>query len=145
MPRKAAPRNQQKTPAAAPTPAEAARKSVLVIDADEGALRDARAFLESEGYEVHGVRDPIEGLRIAREGRVRLVLVDISLAEMDGYQVCKSLATDFRTCHTPVAFLTHRTEPADRLLGFLAGGADYIAKPFTRESIVQGVHKLLRG
>lgn len=118
--------------------------TVLIIDEEQDSVREAQTHLEAEGYRVIGVADPREGLRLAKEGRVALVMVDIALAEMTGYQVCKSLTTDDRTFNIPVVFLTHKTDPADRLLGFLAGGSDYITKPFTRDTIVQGVNKLLR-
>ncbi len=138
----------RKSPAAAAggggkSPAEP--KRILIIDSDRASIRQARSHLKPEGYEVDSVADPLEGLRRAKGGGIALVLVDIALAEMDGYQVCKSMTTDYRTCHIPVVFLTQRTEPADRLLGFLAGGSDYITKPFTRDTLVQGVNKLLRG
>ncbi len=126
------------------TRSRARRKVVLIIDEDAASVAEARSHLEIEGYEVVGVGDPLQGLKLAKEGKADLVLVDVALAEMDGFQVCKSLTTDHRTLHVPVVFMSQRTEPADRLLGFLAGGSDYITKPFTRETIVQGVNKLLR-
>ncbi|GMX65548.1 response regulator transcription factor [Paenibacillus elgii] len=102
-------------------------KKVLIID-DEADLRKLLTdYFEINGYSVMTAKDGKEALRQI-ENQPDIVLLDINMPELDGLEVCKKVR-HFVSC--PILFLTARVENADKILGFQAGGDDYILKPFS--------------
>jgi DNA-binding response OmpR family regulator len=120
------------------------KKTILVIDDEENILNAVRIHLESEGYHVKTALSAEEGLKIAQQGGIDLVVLDIMMPGMDGYEACEQLTSDSRTFNIPVLFLTARTQPADRLTGFFAGAHDYMTKPFKKAELLQRIKRLLR-
>lgn len=115
-------------------------KQILVID-DEMDIRNMlKECLEMEGYLVSTAKDGESALpKIS--GDTDLILLDVNMPKMDGYEVCEKIR-NIVSC--PILFLTARTEEADRVNGFKAGGDDYILKPFSMEELLARVEAHLR-
>jgi formate hydrogenlyase transcriptional activator len=113
--------------------------SLLVVDDDLSALQTMEAFLVREGYEVRCALDGHTALMFAREDPPELILIDIRLPDMDGFQVCRHLKEDQKTRDIPVIFISGLGEVVDKVKGFAAGGVDYITKPFQSEEMLARV------
>jgi two-component system, OmpR family, alkaline phosphatase synthesis response regulator PhoP len=117
--------------------------SVLVID-DEAPIRLlCRVNLEAEGMEVIEAADGPTGLEEAREERPDVILLDVMMPGLDGWQVAEELLDDERTSSIPIVFLTARAEFRDRARGLDIGGVDYITKPFNPLELAPLVEGLL--
>ena len=103
---------------------------VLVID-DEGPIRLlCRVNLEAAGMVVHEAEDGVTGLEVARRETPDVILLDVMMPGMDGWEVFGELLEDERTANIPVVFLTARAELRDQARGLELGGVDYVKKPF---------------
>jgi len=115
---------------------------VLVVD-DEPALTDLLSMaLRYEGWEVRTTSDGTTAVRVAREFRPDVVVLDMMLPDLDGLQVLRRVQAD--ALDVPVLFLTARDAVEDRVAGFTAGGDDYVTKPFSLEELVARLRALLR-
>ena len=116
---------------------------VLVID-DEAPIRLlCRVNLEAEGMEVLEAADGPTGLQAAREERPDVVLLDVMMPGLDGWQVAQRLLEDEETSEIPIIFLTARAEFSDRARGLDIGGVDYVTKPFNPIDLAPLVRDLL--
>jgi DNA-binding response OmpR family regulator len=116
---------------------------VLVVD-DEAPIRLlCRVNLEAEGMEVLEAADGEAGLALARSERPDVVLLDVMMPAMDGWQVAERLFEDEVTSQIPLVFLTARAELRDRARGLELGGVDYITKPFNPVELASVVEGLL--
>ena len=121
----------------------AAPTRVLVVD-DEAPIRLlCRVNLEAEDMEVLEAADGISGVETARSERPDVILLDVMMPGMDGWQVAESLIDDEETKHIPLIFLTARAELRDRAKGLELGGIDYITKPFNPVELASDVRRLL--
>jgi DNA-binding response OmpR family regulator len=115
--------------------------SVLVVD-DEPYIRDAVAYsLRREGIEVSLAVDGLDALRQARLLQPDLVVLDVMLPGMDGFEVCRILRTESTV---PILVLSARGEASDRITGLEIGADDYLVKPFTMRELVARVKAMLR-
>jgi DNA-binding response OmpR family regulator len=116
---------------------------VLVVD-DEAPIRLlCRVNLEAEDMEVIEAADGETGLALARSERPDVVLLDVMMPAMDGWQVAERLFEDEQTSQIPLVFLTARAELRDRARGLELGGIDYITKPFNPVELASVVQQLL--
>lgn len=124
----------------------AASLNILIVDDTRENLLLLAGILEEHGYEVRPVTSGRQALQAAANAPPDLVLLDISMPEMDGYQVCTHLKADANTRDVPVIFLTAMTDAQHKVRAFEAGGVDYITKPFQVEEVLARVstHLLLR-
>ncbi len=123
---------------------QADRPSILVVD-DSSLLRNIlREELEAEGFDVHLAEDGDRGIALARDIRPDLVLLDVVLPTVDGFEVCRRLKGDRATGHIPVLILSSRNELKDKLAGFDAGADDYLTKPFFTKELVARLRTNLR-
>ncbi|HJV22269.1 MAG TPA: two-component system response regulator CreB [Holophagaceae bacterium] len=114
---------------------------ILIVE-DEPAIADAIAYaLKTEGFLPHRVTTGTEALAHVRSGAARLVILDIGLPDLSGFEVCRRLRA---FSEVPVLFLTARSEEVDRVLGLEIGGDDYVAKPFSPRELVARVRVILR-
>ncbi len=102
---------------------------VLVVEDNEDNLQLVRFLLERTGYIVLAARNGREGLEVARQELPNLILMDLSLPEMDGWEAAKELKSDSRTACIPLLALTAHTLPGDRKRAFSLGFDGYISKP----------------
>ena len=115
---------------------------ILVVD-DEKSIVDIISYnLKKEGYEVITAFDGQQGLRVALTENPDLVLLDIMMPKLDGYEVCKRLRE--KKIQTPVIMLTARAEEVDKVLGFEMGADDYVTKPFGIRELMARVKANLR-
>ena len=118
------------------------RDRVLVVDDEENICALMSATLRLTGFEVEIARDAAEALRAAARFEPDLVILDVMLPDMDGFEVAKRLRAAGRDL--PVLFLTARDAVRDRVTGLTVGGDDYVTKPFDLEEVVLRVQAILR-
>ena len=115
--------------------------TILVVD-DEISLQETLAYnLEKQGYEVHTTGNGTEALSMARELKPDLIILDVMLPGIDGFEVCRILR---REMSTPVLMLTARDDEIDRVVGLEVGADDYLAKPFSMRELIARVKAMLR-
>ena len=124
-------------------PSETSAGLVLVADDDEDIRSLVALRLRKAGYEVVTAVDGEEALRLAREVKPDLLLLDVSMPVMDGFAVCREIQSQGPAA-PPVIFLTARTHSAAALEGFAVGAADYVTKPFRPAELLARVHANLR-
>jgi DNA-binding response OmpR family regulator len=115
---------------------------ILVVEDDPAILRGLVDNLEGEGYEVVPADNGEAALAAVGEREPDLVILDLMLPKLSGYEVCRSLREDGNT--TPILMLTARGEEGDRVLGLDLGADDYVAKPFSLRELLARVRALLR-
>jgi len=112
---------------------------ILVVD-DDAAVRDVlRTTLARGGHDVLAAASGMEGLVRAQEERPDLVLLDVMMPGMDGWEVLKLLKLDAATREIPVVIVSVRAEPRDRIRALQEGAVDYVAKPFALEELLASV------
>ncbi len=120
---------------------EVPERSVLVVEDEENLLEALRYNLEREGYQVHTATDGGEGLEMARKLNPSLILLDIMLPTLDGFEICRIIR---RESEVPILILTAKGEEVDRVVGLELGADDYITKPFSIRELVARVRNILR-
>ena len=115
---------------------------VLIVEDDNSLVFGLSAALEAEGHEVEVARTGPDGLRIALETRPDLILLDLMLPGMSGFELCKRLRDQRVRC--PVIILTSRAEENDRVFGLELGADDYVTKPFSLRELLARVRAQLR-
>ena len=118
-------------------------KRLLVVDDEPNLLRALAAALRAEGYEVLTARNGREALVRVAESVPDLVISDIRMPGMDGYQLAGQLRASARTALVPIVFLTAKDETADRIAGFRSGVDAYITKPFEPDELLAVIHSIL--
>ena len=119
-------------------------KRLLVVDDDPGLLLAVSETLRAEGYDVKTARRGAEALIIVAQTLPDLIISDIRMPGMDGYQLVQKLRSNPRTRLVPIVFLTAKDEIADRITGFRTGVDAYLTKPFEPEELAAIVHAILQ-
>ncbi len=109
---------------------------ILIVDDTPQNIQVLGTTLRTEGYELNVAENGVEALSIADAALPDLILLDIMMPEMDGYETCRRLKASDRTRDIPVIFLTAKTEMDDILKGFELGAVDYITKPFNQQELL---------
>jgi DNA-binding response OmpR family regulator len=112
------------------------KKKILVVDDEDDILHFLELVLKEKGYEVVTAANGHEALTTAQIEKPDLVLLDIMMPQMDGWEVLKLLRVDEETANIPVAMLSARTEAKDRVQGLQEGAIDYICKPFSLQELL---------
>lgn len=124
---------------------EEMNKGTICIVEDEEDIREILEIqLKREGYATISAETGEEGLRLIREQKPELVLLDLMLPGMDGFDVCRALRSEKRTREIPVIMLTARGEEADIVTGLEIGADDYVTKPFSPRVVTSRVKSVLR-
>jgi len=118
-------------------------KRILIIDDDPDIRQFLGDLLETEGYRVCSAPSGPEGIEKAVGERPDLVLLDIMMPEMDGYEVCERLKAGGETCDIPVVMVTVKNDIADISRSLVTGAVGFIVKPFDSESLLQMVEMVL--
>jgi two-component system alkaline phosphatase synthesis response regulator PhoP len=118
-----------------------AGKKVLVVDDDVKTVELVRLYLDRDGYQVLTAYDGVEALRLAREGFPDLIVLDLMLPDIDGFEVCRTLRHE---SDVPIIMLTARTTDQDKLIGLDLGADDYVTKPFSPKELAARVRAVLR-
>lgn len=119
------------------------RRKILVVDDEHEIFEIVQTNLEGAGYEVIGADAGVAGLRLARQEKPDLVILDILMPEMDGWEVLREIENDSRIAGLPVIMLTCKGEDSDILRGLEEGAIEYLTKPFYPENLVASVQILL--
>lgn len=123
---------------------EAEKATILVADDDPKVRELLRIFLEKSGYRVLLAGNGIEAISMAQESVPDVILVDVMMPQMDGFEVCRQLRNDTRIGHVPILMLTSRSALGDKLSGFESGADDYVTKPFDLDELLARIRALLR-
>jgi two-component system alkaline phosphatase synthesis response regulator PhoP len=121
-----------------------AKESLLVVEDEESILELLDYNLSKEGYEVSEVTSGEEAIEAARTGSPDLILLDLMLPGLDGFDVCRILKSDPKTKHIPIVMLTAKGEESDIVAGLELGADDYITKPFSPKVLVARIRAVLR-
>jgi PleD family two-component response regulator len=108
---------------------------ILVVEDDFDISNMLRIYFSGQGYEVQVAPRGGDALSMTRKQLPDLIMLDIMLPDMNGYDVCKELRTTTRTKHVPIIFLTQRDERSDKIAGLELGADDYVTKPFDIEEL----------
>ena len=119
-------------------------KRVLVIEDDANILLSLEFVLEREGYEVRSATTGREGLAAMRRDPPDLVILDLMLPDLSGYEVCQHARSEPRLAETPILVLTARAQDAERQKGLQSGASEYVTKPFRVADLVDRVGRLVR-
>lgn len=115
---------------------------LLIVDDEENLRSMLAAALRHHGFTITSAADGREALRLVAEERPDLVVLDVMMPELDGFEVCRRLRADGD--RTPVVFLTARDDTDDKVRGLTLGGDDYLQKPFSLDELVARVEAVLR-
>ncbi|HEX5067780.1 MAG TPA: response regulator transcription factor [Myxococcota bacterium] len=118
------------------------RRRVLVVEDDPAMARALCDGFEFEGYAVQVAHDGSEGLRVAREAPVDLIVLDVMLPRMSGLEICQRLRAE--RDDVPIILLTARSQESDKVEGLRLGADDYVTKPFGFDELVARVEAVLR-
>lgn len=108
---------------------------ILVVEDDFDISNMLRIYFQSQGYEVSVAPRGEDALEMCRQQLPNVVVLDIMLPDIDGYEVCRRLRSNLRTSHIPIIFLTQKDERSDKIHGLELGADDYITKPFDVEEL----------
>jgi DNA-binding response OmpR family regulator len=120
------------------------QQTILIVDDDTDLVEMLGAYLNVQGYTVYATSMGEQALPMASEQQPDLVLLDIHLPDLDGFEVCNQLQASHKTRHIPIIFLTEMRERPDKLHGLQLGVVDYITKPFDVQELRLRVRNTLR-
>ncbi len=118
--------------------------NVLVIENDEIVARTIERSLRGDEFRVRVAYSGLEGLMLARQDPPDLVILDIIMPGMDGYEVCAEMRADEQLAEVPILFLTAKIKDEDIIAGLKAGADDYITKPFNVDELILRIRAILR-
>lgn len=117
---------------------------ILLVDDEEDIIEFLTYNLQREGFNIYSSRNGVEAIRLAKEIKPHLILLDVMMPEMDGIETCEEIRNNPALKGTLIAFLTARGEDYSQIAGFEAGGDDYITKPIKPKLLVSKVKALLK-
>lgn len=121
------------------------KKRILIVEDEESLLKLETILLTVKGYEVVGALNAKEAFDKLSSDSFDLVLLDIMLPDLDGFEVCKRIKLDPKTAHIKVVMLTAKKSPEDQAKGFASGANEYLTKPFKSAMIMGVIDKMLSG
>lgn len=119
-------------------------ETIVIIDDDKEIVRLLRSYLEQAGYVVRVAYDGPTGLDLLRSERAALLLLDLMLPGMDGWEITRRIRSEASLAPTPIIMLTARIEDSDKILGLELGADDYVTKPFNPREVLARVRVQLR-
>lgn len=120
------------------------KERILIVDDDSTIILLAADYLKFEGFDVTTARTGTDGLRLIFQKKPDLVILDIMMPEMDGYEVCQKIKSDPEIWHIPVIMLTAKGQSIDEIKGLEIGADDYISKPYNNDLLLARIKALLR-
>lgn len=114
-------------------------KRILIVEDDPSVLRATSYILEKEGYEVLSAQNGLEGLKKARDSNPDLLLLDVMLPGVDGFEICHSLRGEPETASLPILMFSAKGQESDKATGLKVGADEYITKPVDREVLLSKV------
>lgn len=123
---------------------ETARATILIVDDEEDVLDLLSVVFQREGYRTLVAADGKSALTLAYDETPDVILLDVMMPAMDGWQVLRALKVDERTSKIPVAMVSARTEGRDKIIGLQEGAVSYVEKPFSTMELVAEVRSILQ-
>ena len=114
---------------------------ILIVDDNQEIREVVNILLSGEGYEAEEAADGAEALEKIRQNTYDLVILDVMMPNMNGYQTCMEIR---KSSNTPILFLSAKSQVEDKMLGFSSGGDDYLPKPFSCQELMSRVKALIR-
>ncbi|HRR24093.1 MAG TPA: response regulator transcription factor [Bacteroidia bacterium] len=115
---------------------------ILLVEDEQTLSETIKLNLEMEGYYVNAVGDGKTAIKVFKEARYNLVILDVMLPEISGFTVCEAIRLE--NLDVPILFLSAKNHPNDRITGLKLGGDDYLTKPFNLEELLLRVHNLIK-
>ncbi|MDX2217267.1 MAG: response regulator, partial [Oculatellaceae cyanobacterium bins.114] len=125
-------------------PGQPAKADILIVDDTPDNLRVLSAMLTNRGYEVRKALNGQRAIASVQSEPPDLILLDIKMPEMDGYEVCKRLKATPSPCEVPIIFISALDDALDKVRAFAAGGVDYVTKPFQEAEVLARIEHQLR-
>jgi LytS/YehU family sensor histidine kinase len=120
------------------------RREILIVDDEPGNLELLSNMLVAQRYDVRVANNGYMALASTKFSLPDLILLDINMPEMNGYEVCRRLKADPNTCNVPIIFISANDEAIDKVEAFSAGGVDYVTKPFQIEEVLARIESQLK-
>jgi len=120
------------------------KETVLIVDDENDVIDLVKYNLHRAGYDILTASNGADGLRVARAEHPDVVVLDVMMRGMDGFEVCRALKETKETSETPVIMLTAKAGASDRINGLELGADDYVTKPFSPRELVLRIQSLLR-
>ena len=117
-------------------------EEIFIVDDEQSIIDLVRLYIEREGFQGRGISNGLKALEIIQEGNPTLVILDVMLPGMNGFEVCKKLRTENN--QVPIIMLTAKDEEIDKILGLELGADDYLTKPFNPRELIARVKAVLR-
>jgi len=119
------------------------QKTILVVDDEPNILKLVQYILEKNGHKVIAAYVGMEGIQMARDHKPHLIVLDIMMPNLSGFEAAKILAEDESTKDIPILMLSSKAQFEDKMQGLECGAVDYITKPFNRDELLQKVSSIL--
>jgi DNA-binding response OmpR family regulator len=120
------------------------KRKILLIEDDRDIVEMVEYNLQEEGYETIAALDGQKGIEKAQTEKPDLIILDIMLPVIDGFEVCKILKSDNRTMNIPVIILSAKSQETDKVVGLELGADDYVTKPFSPRELIARIRAILR-
>jgi len=121
-----------------------AKEKILIVEDDPDIVEMIDYNLKKEGYRIISVLNGEDAIGIAEKENPDLIILDLMLPEMDGFQVCKHLRSEEKTSSVPIIMLTAKSQETDKVVGLELGADDYMTKPFSPRELVARIKAVLR-
>ena len=118
-------------------------KKVLIVEDDPSFLRAISHIVTREGYDVITASDGMTGVRMAKVDKPDLLICDVMLPGLDGFEICQQLRNETETAQLPIIILSAKGQEADKTTGLRVGANEYLAKPIDRELLLEKITSLL--
>lgn len=119
-------------------------KKIFILEDDKDTIEVVRTMLEADGFQVDSDSDGLTGLAQVKKSPPDLLLLDLTLPQQSGLEICKEIRRDQNLNRLPIIMVTGRAEVSDRILGLEVGADDYITKPFEPKELLARIRALLR-
>jgi len=117
---------------------------ILLVEDDDLVSRTVERSLSNDEFQISIADNGLDGIKVARKCSPDLVILDVIMPEIDGYEVCRRMRADSQLSDIPILFLTAKIKDEDKVNGFLAGADDYLTKPFNIDELTLRVRAILR-
>ncbi len=120
------------------------RGTILIVEDDRDIVQMLEFNLQSEGYDTISALNGEDGLKLAKREKPDLIILDIMLPRLDGFEVCRLLKAADSTAETPIIILSAKSQETDKVLGLELGADDYVTKPFSPRELIARTRAILR-
>jgi DNA-binding response OmpR family regulator len=118
-------------------------KKILIVEDDPSFSRAINHIIQKEGYDVITASNGLTGLRMAKDDKPDLLILDVMLPGLDGFEICSRLRNEPQTAKLPIIMLSAKGQDADKTTGLKVGANEYLTKPVNRELLLEKMTSLL--